>query len=186
MVRQRFGVAEDDNAETTTAKLAEGLDSLIPDLADRTFLKPGLAHLLGVGGGERSRDDLFAGWRMLIERMAEQHPVVLAVEDLQWADEGFLDFLDSILDWSAEYPILMLTLSRPELGEVRPGWASAAAPPPSTSSLSTPTRWPRCCPGWWTPSAGPGQPNRGRIGRGTPLCRGDDPQPGRPGPGAAP
>ena len=37
-------IAEDDNAETTTAKLAEGLDSLIPDQADRIFLKPRLAH----------------------------------------------------------------------------------------------------------------------------------------------
>ena len=122
MVRQRFGVAEDDTFETASTKLTEGLDELVPDEGDRAFLKPRLAHLVGVGGGERSRDDLFAGWRLLFERMAEQHPVVLAVEDLQWADEGFLDFLESIVDWSAKYPILMLTLSRPELADSRPGW----------------------------------------------------------------
>ena len=126
MVRQRFGVAEDDPSETAAAKLSAGLEELVVDPGDREFLEPRLAHLLGVGGGERSREDLFAGWRLLFERLAEQDPVVLAVEDLQWADEGLLDFLDSLLDWSASHPILVFTLARPELGERRPGWGTAA------------------------------------------------------------
>ena len=124
MVRQRFGVAEDDPSETAAARLSAGLEELVADPGDREFVEPRLAHLLGFGGGERSREDLFAGWRLLFERLADQDPVVLAVEDLQWADEGLLDFLDSLLDWSASHPILVLTLARPELGERRPGWGN--------------------------------------------------------------
>ena len=122
IVRQRFGIAEDDDIDTAISQMSIGLEDLIQDPDDRSFIQPRVAHLLGASGGERSRQDLFSGWRLLFERMAEQHPVILAVEDLQWADTDMLEFLDSILDWSAQYPILLLTLTRPELVEKQPGW----------------------------------------------------------------
>ena len=46
----------------------------------------------------------------------------MVIDDLQWADAGLLDFLDTILDWSCAHPIFLLTLARPELAERRPGW----------------------------------------------------------------
>ena len=46
----------------------------------------------------------------------------MVIDDLQWADAGLLDFLDTILDWSSAHPIFVLTLARPELAERRPGW----------------------------------------------------------------
>jgi tetratricopeptide (TPR) repeat protein len=55
--------------------------------------------------------------------MAEKLPVVLVFEDLQWADSGLLDFIDYLLEWSAEFPIFMLALGRPELPIARPAWS---------------------------------------------------------------
>ena len=49
---------------------------------------------------------------------------MLVFEDLQWADNGLLDFIDHLLDWSKNFPILVVTLARPELLDRRPGWGA--------------------------------------------------------------
>src|SRR6185312_83926 len=49
-------------------------------------------------------------------------PGVMAFEDMHWADDGLLDFVEHLLDWSAQHPIFILVLARPELAERRPGW----------------------------------------------------------------
>ena len=69
----------------------------------------------------------FSGWRLFFERLAEKQPVVLAFEDLQWADSGLLDFIDYLLEWSAEFPFFILALGRPELLSARPGWTATIA-----------------------------------------------------------
>ena len=51
--------------------------------------------------------------------------MILVFEDLQWADSGLLDFVDYLLEWSAEHPIFILALGRPELEPRRPGWGTA-------------------------------------------------------------
>jgi len=70
------------------------------------------------------REELFAGWRLFFERMAELDPVVMVFEDMHCADDGLLDFVEYLLDWSAQHRIFILTLARPELSERRPGWAA--------------------------------------------------------------
>jgi predicted ATPase len=52
---------------------------------------------------------------------------VLAFEDLQWADSGLLEFIDHLLEWSAEHPIFILALGRPELRAARPHWTTDIA-----------------------------------------------------------
>ncbi|HYO31966.1 MAG TPA: hypothetical protein VES21_03885, partial [Nocardioidaceae bacterium] len=69
-------------------------------------------------------DELFAGWRLFLERLAAASPVVMVVEDLQHADVGLLDFLEHVLDWARDVPIFVLTFARPELEERRPGWGA--------------------------------------------------------------
>ena len=71
------------------------------------------------------RPELFAGWRLFFERLAGHEPVILVFEDLQWADQGLLDFIEQLLEWSTSVPIFILTLARPELSEKREGWPAA-------------------------------------------------------------
>src|SRR5581483_2854461 len=54
----------------------------------------------------------------------EQHlrPLVLVFEDLQWADDALLDFVDQLADWASGVPILIVASARPELLERRAGW----------------------------------------------------------------
>ena len=49
-------------------------------------------------------------------------PLVLVFEDLHWADDGLLDFVDHLVDWATGVPLLVVCTARPELLERRPGW----------------------------------------------------------------
>ena len=157
MVRHRLGIAEDAPASDAVAKLAAGLERWVEDPAEREFISLRLGVLLGVadgpevggGLGRLGREELFAGWRLFFERLAEHDPVVLAFEDMHWADDGLLDFVEHLLDWSAQHRIFILTFARPELSEQRPGWpAGHPASPSGTSNLSATRRWRTCSTRW--------------------------------------
>jgi class 3 adenylate cyclase len=127
IVRQRLGIAEEDPADVAAVKLAEGLDRYVPDPGERGYVGARLARLLGVaadgdGAGTLPREELFAGWRLFFERLAAVSPVVLVVEDTQYADTGLLEFLDYLTDWVRSLPVFILVLARPELALARPGF----------------------------------------------------------------
>src|SRR6202044_1839052 len=96
---------------------------------ERPYVGLRLGRLLGVAfagdsGAPLAREELFAGWRLFLERLAAVSPVVLLVEDAQYADAGLLDFLDYLTDWVRGLPVFILVLGRPELGSARPGFGS--------------------------------------------------------------
>jgi MalT-like TPR region len=78
---------------------------------------------------------VFAAWRQFFEALAERRPLVLVFEDLHWADDGLLDFVDYLADWAGEVPLLMVGTARPELLSRRPGW-SGGKPNAVTLSLA--------------------------------------------------
>jgi class 3 adenylate cyclase/tetratricopeptide (TPR) repeat protein len=115
MVRARLQIGEDDSLDVAAVRLRAGLERWIGDPGDREFIEPRLAQLLGLPTKSvLEKEELFAGWRLFFERLAEKQPVVLVVEDLQWADAGLVDFLDHLLDWSSDHAIYLLVLTRPE------------------------------------------------------------------------
>jgi class 3 adenylate cyclase/tetratricopeptide (TPR) repeat protein len=125
MVRRRAGIAEGEDEASTRQKLAATLEEHIPDESERRSIEPKLQALLGIGElGSVDRGELFAAWRLLFERMAERATTVLVFEDLHWADDGQLDFIEHLLTWSRRFPILIVTLARPELHERRPTWGA--------------------------------------------------------------
>jgi class 3 adenylate cyclase/tetratricopeptide (TPR) repeat protein len=123
MIRARAGIVEEEDPAGARTKLREVVEQYVADERERRLVEPRLAHLLGLEVRTApDRADLFSGWRLFFERLAERDPVVMVFEDLQWADSGLLDFLDYLLEWSAEFPIFILALGRPELVDMRPGW----------------------------------------------------------------
>ena len=124
MVRMRARIAEDEEPASARAKLAETVARYVPDERERRLVEPRLAHLLGLEHRAGSdRPDLFSGWRLFFERVAADAPVVMVFEDLQWADSGLLEFIDHLVAWSADLPIFVLALGRPELLERRSSWS---------------------------------------------------------------
>ena len=125
MVRMRARIAEEDAPDAARAKLGAMLEQQIADADERTWLEPRLAHLLGLAeDASGDRQDFFSAWRLFFERLAEENPVVLVFEDLQWADSALLDFVEYLFEWSRAQPIFVLALARPELAERRPGFGS--------------------------------------------------------------
>jgi len=114
MVRGRVGIVEGEDRASATVKLHETVERYMSDPEDRRFAEPRLAHLIGLE--ERTapdKTDLFAAWRLFFERLAESNPVLMVIEDLQWADPSLLEFLDYLLEWSRTFPIFLMTLARP-------------------------------------------------------------------------
>jgi class 3 adenylate cyclase/predicted ATPase len=125
MIRRRAQLAENDDEETTRARLAETVAQFVADAEERAWVESALLTLLGLESAPAGgRDALFAAWRIFFERIAARETTVLVFEDLQWADGGLLDFIEHLLEWSKNLPLLVITLSRPELYDRRPGWGS--------------------------------------------------------------
>jgi class 3 adenylate cyclase/tetratricopeptide (TPR) repeat protein len=124
MVRARAQLLETDDPETTRAKLATSVARWFPEGEERDRVVRALQALLGVGEAPGGTDELFGAWRLDCERMAEQFRVTMVFEDLHWADPGTLDFIDHVLEWSRNVPILIVTLARPTLLEHRPDWGA--------------------------------------------------------------
>ena len=61
-------------------------------------------------------------FRKLLEARARERPQVVVLDDIQWAEEVFLDLIEHVADWSRDSPILLLCIARPELLEGRPNW----------------------------------------------------------------
>ncbi|MGO9885617.1 MAG: AAA family ATPase, partial [Solirubrobacteraceae bacterium] len=74
------------------------------------------------GGGAAVVEELFWEVRRLLEALASERPVVLYLDDLQWAEPMLLDLLDHVADLSRGAPILVLCTARPELLDDRPNW----------------------------------------------------------------
>src|SRR5581483_4654952 len=123
MVRARAGILEEEDPGSAREKLGAAVAEHVADERERRLVEPRLAHLLGLEQRTAAdRADLFSGWRLFFERLATSNPVIFAFEDLEWADSGLLDFIDYLLEWSADYPIFILALGRPELLSTRPEW----------------------------------------------------------------
>jgi len=125
MVRMRAGILEIEEPAPALEKLRTCLAQFVVDVEDRRWIEPRLAHLLGLAEAPSSdREELFSAWRKFFEHIATMGVTVLVFEDLQWADAGLIDFIESILEWSRNFPLLVVTLSRPELMDRRPSWGA--------------------------------------------------------------
>jgi class 3 adenylate cyclase/tetratricopeptide (TPR) repeat protein len=81
-----------------------------------------IRSLLGESGVGTSGDEIAWAFRKLLE---ERAPLVVVFDDIQWADEAFLDLVESVALLSAGAPLLLLCMARPELIEMRPTWPAA-------------------------------------------------------------
>jgi class 3 adenylate cyclase/tetratricopeptide (TPR) repeat protein len=123
MVRRRAGIAEGEDEDTTREKLRATLADFVASPEERRAIEPALAGLLGIAEADwDAREQLFSAWRTFFERIADRGTTIMVFEDLQWADPGLLDFIDHLLDWTRDKPILIVTLARPEFLERRPNF----------------------------------------------------------------
>ncbi|HZQ17047.1 MAG TPA: adenylate/guanylate cyclase domain-containing protein [Gaiellaceae bacterium] len=121
MVRMRAQILEGEEQGAARRKLDACLAEHVPDADERGWIGPRLANLLGLEDrADTDRRDLFAAWRLFFERLTDQGPLVMVFEDLQWADQALLAFVEYLLEWSASQPLYVIALARPELVDAQP------------------------------------------------------------------
>ncbi len=122
IVKAEAGILESDSAEVAAQKLEAAVS---PEEPERQWLLQRLRPLVGVeAASPAERQELFTAWRRFLEGLAAARPSVLVFEDLHWADEALLAFLEYVAEWSQDVPLLVLCAARPELYERRPGWGA--------------------------------------------------------------
>ena len=120
-------VVRDLAAEAGSGAPAEVRDALAAHLAGdpkAALVADVLAQAVGLGdsGGYPAEKIRWAA-RRLFELLAERRPVVVVLDDLQWAEATFLDLVEHVADLARDAPVLLLCLTRPELLDNRRGWA---------------------------------------------------------------
>jgi hypothetical protein len=130
MVKAQAGILESDPMDEAQVKLERAAESAVKDGADAAWVSRHLRPLVGLAAAAdlaQEQSEVFAAWRRFLEGLAEQHPLVLVFEDLHWADDDLLDFVDELVDWVRGVPMLVVGTARPELLARRPGWGGGKA-----------------------------------------------------------
>jgi class 3 adenylate cyclase/tetratricopeptide (TPR) repeat protein len=121
IVKAHAGIYGSDSPQEAARKL----EDVIPDVAEEAWLRARLLPLVGVDpGATAGRDESFTAWRRFLESIAEHEPAVIVVEDVHWADEALLDFVEHVADWAHGVPLLVVCTARPELLERHPTWGA--------------------------------------------------------------
>jgi class 3 adenylate cyclase/tetratricopeptide (TPR) repeat protein len=137
IVKTQAGILETDDRDQAEAKLRSAVEA-VAGAEDPRWLERNLRPLVGLeseGLAEDRRTEAFAAWRRFLESLAERQPLVLVFEDLHWADDALLDFVDHLIEWARGVPLLVLATARPELLERRPGWGGGK---PNAATISLP------------------------------------------------
>jgi class 3 adenylate cyclase/tetratricopeptide (TPR) repeat protein len=71
---------------------------------------------------DANRDEIALATRRRLEATARERPLVVLLDDLQWAEPTFLDLVDHVTDLARDAPMLLACLARPDLLDSRPGW----------------------------------------------------------------
>lgn len=123
VVKGQAGILESDDSQTSSAKLSAAVAAVEPDDARRSWFERGLSALVGLAGAAAtgSHDQSFAVWRQFLEAAAMHGPLVIVLEDLHWADEALLEFIEH-LSQAQGVPLLVLCTARLELLDAHPGW----------------------------------------------------------------
>jgi class 3 adenylate cyclase/tetratricopeptide (TPR) repeat protein len=125
VMRVAVGIGHADPPERRAARVQEILERRFGhDQSERARVARALARLLGLDDGREliEQGELFSAWRALLERTADERPIVLVFEEVQLADQALLDFIGHLREWGTAARILVLVLSRPDprLAGLRP------------------------------------------------------------------
>jgi class 3 adenylate cyclase/tetratricopeptide (TPR) repeat protein len=136
VIRSEAGIVDGDDSDVAWVKLSDTVRELVGEEGEHGESSDRRAALIGrllgveapadIGPAEiedpqRMRESFFSAVRSCIEAMAWRNPLVLAFEDIHWADHGMLDLIEYLAQW-VRGPLVLLCLARDELLDRRTGW----------------------------------------------------------------
>ncbi len=98
------------------------LDEALGAEPDADAIRGRIVEAVGRGEPRSRSDELYWAVRRLLEALARDRPVVLVLDDVQWAEPAFLDLVEYLAGWSRDAPVLVCCLARSEFTEMRPAW----------------------------------------------------------------
>jgi len=104
-----------------------GIAEFLAGAEDADRVAERLASAVGTEEVAPGGEETFWAVRRFLEHLAHDGPVIVAIDELQWAEPTFLDLLEYLVGWTADAPILLVGLARPELLEERPTWTTTSA-----------------------------------------------------------
>jgi class 3 adenylate cyclase/tetratricopeptide (TPR) repeat protein len=130
IVKGQAGMLATDDAATAERKLHAAVRDLVAITPEAARIESHLRSLVGLTAAAAVHGDqrgaAFAAWRHFLEALARQRPLVLVFEDIHWADDGLLDFVDHLVAWADDVPLLIVATARPELLDRRPHWGDTS------------------------------------------------------------
>src|SRR5215210_2530264 len=117
MVKCAAGIVDDDPLDVAIEKLRSFCEDEV--VADLLGLASGVLEAVQA---ERSQQEIAWAAREWAQRLALEQPLVLIFEDIHWAEEPLLELIEHLATWVREAPLLLVSLARPELLDIRPGW----------------------------------------------------------------
>jgi class 3 adenylate cyclase/tetratricopeptide (TPR) repeat protein len=125
IVKAYAGILRTDNPPTAEAKLVRAVRDVLGDEAAADRVESHLRPLVGLSGDRvqgGTRDQAFSAWDRFLEAIARRERLVLVFEDIHWADEGLLEFIDHVAAAVSDVPLLIVCTARPALLDRHPGW----------------------------------------------------------------
>jgi class 3 adenylate cyclase/predicted ATPase len=124
-----FNIQESDSPEIARGKMERGMVQRISEKAAHIagqligFDFRDSPHLAGIIEDPRQlRDQGIKAIREFFLSIADEHPVLICLEDIHWADDSSLDLINSISQNLQERRLLILFSTRNSLLERRPFW----------------------------------------------------------------
>jgi class 3 adenylate cyclase/tetratricopeptide (TPR) repeat protein len=135
----RFGIQESDSAEVKRSKFESGMEIFLGVGEESRTMAHVVGHLIGfdfsgspfvkpmLGNPRQIRDHALRYAAEFMRTVTEKLPAVVLLEDIHWADNGSLDFVDQVTRACEGARLFVLCLARPSLLERRPSWGEGMA-----------------------------------------------------------
>jgi class 3 adenylate cyclase/tetratricopeptide (TPR) repeat protein len=124
VVKAHAGILESDPPDLAREKL----ERVLPESDERPWLRERLLPLLGIETGSAgAREESYAAWGRFLGLIAADRPTVMVFEDLHWAGEEMLAFLDHLAEYAAAVPLLVVCTTRPVLYDRCPDQGAGTA-----------------------------------------------------------
>jgi class 3 adenylate cyclase/tetratricopeptide (TPR) repeat protein len=143
MLGQDTGIALADERGAALAKLDRWLGELLAGDPQRPAIRARLAVMMGVEApatglpdtpADRIDKEIAWGVRRYLEAIAKAAPLIVVVDDVQWAEPPMIQLLEQLAERTVDVPLLLICIGRPEFLEARRDW-SAGKPNSSTITL---------------------------------------------------
>jgi len=118
VVRDLANITDEDNAATARSRI----EGILQGEPDGQSIAGRLATAIGLMEARATPEETAWAARRFLEAVSSAQPLIVVIDDLQWAEPAMLDLVDHIATWTLDAPILLIGLAREELLDARPSW----------------------------------------------------------------